>query len=507
MNALRLVTTSQSILFLALGISAACGGDDPAPQTPPPDNGYVPPDGNANVSPTQLTVCPAAADGCQYVGGDGLQDAINAAQSATNVKVLMKSGTYRRQKTESYTSTEFGDGTAHKRKALWLISSGDFSLEGEGVVVLDGSTSALASGLVIVGGKVSARNFTVQGAKAEGVECKTIDAVTPCSTGANIVVRGSDNVTLTQLATMTADAYGLSINASANVTLDAVMVSANNQDGLLIGDSANAVIKNSAFNGNQQTGAFIANNSNVTVENATFNTNGEDGIRLADDAKLTLKSALMGLNRRNGVRLTERSIATLKGIRLYANTEQGLRTYGQSSASVSSGLFVDNGSNGAYAREFSKLAINQCTFYNNGITGVGGDRLLPNENVDITVTNSIIVQTRRNTDNTFGYAIGGTGFNDPNAALTPLKVNLVMAWQNAGDGDPCDVGANYCINITRMDPVFVNPGAKDFHLQPGVSPAINTADPAAKDPDGSRADLGAYGGSDACALDANLTGC
>ncbi|HEX2658868.1 MAG TPA: hypothetical protein VHU40_11375, partial [Polyangia bacterium] len=46
---------------------------------------------------------------------------------------------------------------------------------------------------------------------------------------------------------------------------------------------------------------------------------------------------------------------------------------------------------------------------------------------------------------------------------------------------------------TAVDPMFVNAAAGDFHLLPG-SPAVDAGDPAVLDPDGSRADLGVYGG-------------
>ncbi|MCA9491171.1 MAG: hypothetical protein KC621_14675 [Myxococcales bacterium] len=51
-------------------------------------------------------------------------------------------------------------------------------------------------------------------------------------------------------------------------------------------------------------------------------------------------------------------------------------------------------------------------------------------------------------------------------------------------------------NLIGQDPLFVDAVAGDWHLAPG-SPAIDAGDPAIRDPDGSVADLGAYGGPDA----------
>jgi hypothetical protein len=54
------------------------------------------------------------------------------------------------------------------------------------------------------------------------------------------------------------------------------------------------------------------------------------------------------------------------------------------------------------------------------------------------------------------------------------------------------------------DPGFVS--LVDFHLKAG-SKAIDRGNPAIKDPDGSRSDMGAYGGPSACILDSSLKGC
>jgi hypothetical protein len=48
-------------------------------------------------------------------------------------------------------------------------------------------------------------------------------------------------------------------------------------------------------------------------------------------------------------------------------------------------------------------------------------------------------------------------------------------------------------NLSK-DPLFA--GLSDFHLKPG-SPAIDAGDPSIKDPDGSRSDMGLFGGPDA----------
>ncbi len=70
-------------------------------------------------------------------------------------------------------------------------------------------------------------------------------------------------------------------------------------------------------------------------------------------------------------------------------------------------------------------------------------------------------------------------------------------WGNDTNYRNCSPG----IGSDSSDPAFVDTAARDFHLQPG-SPCINAGNPAAQynDPDGTRNDMGAYGGPGAPAV-------
>ncbi|HDR91492.1 MAG TPA: T9SS type A sorting domain-containing protein, partial [candidate division Zixibacteria bacterium] len=74
--------------------------------------------------------------------------------------------------------------------------------------------------------------------------------------------------------------------------------------------------------------------------------------------------------------------------------------------------------------------------------------------------------------------------------IWPAELDYCCFHGNAIDTwGPIDLGAN----IIFDDPMFVGGTPFDFHLAPG-SPCIDTGDPSITDSDGTRSDMGAYGG-------------
>ncbi|MEX0585956.1 MAG: DNRLRE domain-containing protein, partial [Pirellulales bacterium] len=110
--------------------------------------------------------------------------------------------------------------------------------------------------------------------------------------------------------------------------------------------------------------------------------------------------------------------------------------------------------------------IDRSTIVDNGVALERSD----GATIEFTITNSIL----RGTTDTI-VDIG----NPPQPGSIDISYsNLGEAWPGTGN--------------QTADPQFVDPAAHDYHLQP-TSPAIDAGDPAASlDPDGSRADMGAF---------------
>jgi len=99
-----------------------------------------------------------------------------------------------------------------------------------------------------------------------------------------------------------------------------------------------------------------------------------------------------------------------------------------------------------------------------------------------TIKNNIVVGDGKNTRGLRSLAYAG------NPSSPSISYNDV--WGAELNYDGCSPGTG----DISADPLFVNPANNNYHLQPG-SPCIDAGDPSILDPDGSRSDMGAYGGS------------
>jgi len=127
------------------------------------------------------------------------------------------------------------------------------------------------------------------------------------------------------------------------------------------------------------------------------------------------------------------------------------------------------------------------------------------------IANNIIAYSKQNSSGYLGYGICCTGRCDqyPNEAKIVNNIiygndsyGIYFYYENRESITYCDVSDSVvgeislgvgCIN---SDPLFIDPVNGDFHLQSG-SPCINAGDPDPQynDIDGTRNDMGAYGGS------------
>jgi parallel beta-helix repeat protein len=142
-----------------------------------------------------------------------------------------------------------------------------------------------------------------------------------------------------------------------------------------------------------------------------------------------------------------------------------------------SGNYASDAGGGIFSIVNGMITLKNCTLSYNRSPEGGGIQMWDS---DLTLINTII------SFSTQGEAIDVV--NNPD-----IYIYYSDIFGNAG-GDYTPYIADYLGSMgnVRLDPLFMNPECGDYRLQ-SISPCIDTGDPQSpEDPDGTRADMGAY---------------
>ncbi len=153
----------------------------------------------------------------------------------------------------------------------------------------------------------------------------------------------------------------------------------------------------------------------------------------------------------------------------------GIVTWNGANAYIHNNVVVDNTFTGISLSTDASVVNNTIANNNNGIYDSGGYQPIVMNNI---VTGNI----------TYGIGVVNTS--------VPTDITYNDVWNNGQNYHYCSPGQG-CISA---NPLYVDEPNGDYHLQPG-SPCIDTGNPLPQydDPDGSRNDMGAYGGPEATA--------
>jgi len=279
----------------------------------------------------------------------------------------------------------------------------------------------------------------------------------------------------------------------------------------LIGEGADLVILTYA-----QTGHTInisaENDTTTLIEGLTITAKGGWGITIADGGSATIRNCTITRCSAGAISLsTSSSIVRLNQLTennagvIYLNNDQGSII----SNNIIRGNISGSGDNWGRRHTFLvKSSAQNTVIANNLIKGnVGSSSILYMWGASATIKNNVIVENE-------GQAIWMTTSAGGGTAAPLITSNIIT--DNTGHGlydwqpDANEVvtynniynnaGGDYYQVIPDVgdiddDPEFVNPSKDDYHLQEG-SPCIDTGLTGAAhvDPDGSRNDMGMYGG-------------
>ncbi|MFC2150312.1 right-handed parallel beta-helix repeat-containing protein [Calditrichota bacterium] len=247
--------------------------------------------------------------------------------------------------------------------------------------------------------------------------------------------------------------------------------------------SSDIIIRNCEFRANISTDGGAIEGSCDKIQNCTFNGNqAENGGAVYGNFNSIVNCTFIG-NRadKGGALITSTDVENCYFMNNIANETGGAIQSGSGTFTGCS-FYGNNAENGgAIALSGSQIDFISCTFYRNNIDhdntifcAGGGSPLLKN----------CIV-----------YGNGGNPF----AFKTGTSNNLLVVKYSLIEGGLDSVQINDAGEINWLadtnideDPQFINGNGQDFHLQPD-SPCINSGDPDSDpDPDGTRADMGAF---------------
>jgi hypothetical protein len=234
----------------------------------------------------------------------------------------------------------------------------------------------------------------------------------------------------------------------------------------------------------------------ITAINLTIANNGWDGIALYrgdpavanSGARATVRDVTIDNGRGVGVGVTWDARADITDARI-SRYWKGVGAFGSSQVTLSNSIVRDNLMWGVQGGSTSTL-----TATNNVITRMGTVGLAQwDGTATVNFTNNIVYDNGRDPNGTVGPR-AGVMLSDISRATFAYNAVYGNQLRNVCSGHGCSplsfagIDGNLSAN-----PLFVGAAGNDFALQCS-SPAVNAGSPAVLDVDGTRSDMGAYGG-------------
>ncbi len=219
------------------------------------------------IRPRIVTACAtgtAGQNGCHYIGGDGLQQAVNDAGPDELVRVELKSGRYSRQ-----TASEHLTSAGRKAKAMLFSENKYIHLKAEADAVLDGGASANMSGIAVRSGSWWLERIRIEGFKADSNDC--FESGRTCSRGDGLVSTPS-GVAVVYGGRISRNArHGIAAWHNAQLSVRNSIVTKNGGGpGIYVDYDVRALIRNNTVHWNGRTNVWVYScrgNPSVTVVN------------------------------------------------------------------------------------------------------------------------------------------------------------------------------------------------------------------------------------------------
>jgi len=292
---------------------------------------------------------------------------------------------------------------------------------------------------------------------------------------------------------------GIVLVRTNKITLDNCICHISGGTSILYVHSSNCTIRDCETSGGDYGIDLNSGNKNFMLENNYIHNSGVAGLDIYSGSdNTTVRNNLFEKNYRRAIWLFGGENSKIINNTIRMNNGNGIdinAIYGNDKSVIKNNMIYNNTGTGIHGEnerggESETYYIESNTIFGNGGDGIYNHKL---ENKNIIVENNIIV-------NNNGYGLRN------NISSSTITSSYNDVWSNTlGNYNGTSAGTG---DISE-DPLFADPDNGDFHLksQAGrwngtdwvndneTSPCIDAGDPSEKDPDGTRINMGAYGGT------------
>jgi len=430
-------------------------------------------------------VCPDASTlaGCDYIGGDGLQKALDEAPagSETNARrLLLKAGNYTRQTGNIY-SVYLADGTKSSRQALYLAGGDEgkypkyLRIESEVALgaVLDGAKSVGGEGIAVTAGRVDIEKMKITGLYSlnlpDGKYCWEKEYKNKlCANGIGVWIENTSKTILNNNE-ITGNNYGIVTLEETMSKITANKIIGNKASGIALQGNSKSEIANNEISGNND--GIVYHNDSVTKTTANkIISNKDNGIAVQDNSKSEIANNEISGNN-YGIFTFGETISKITANKIIGN-KAGIALQDKSNSEISNNV-IANSTNSIVVSKNNTLIAKSNTVVNAN-TGLTIQNHIASGNQNVTFINNIVMNIKTGADNWadagYGYFVG-----DSNAKqvvnIQDFRGN--WSWQNEKDFGGFEKAPQWLTpdKLNRVaDPMFVDPANGDFHLRPD-SPA------------------------------------
>ncbi len=231
-------------------------------------------------------------------------------------------------------------------------------------------------------------------------------------------------------------------------------------------------------------------NSNLDISGCTITNIGANGIAILGSSRPTISDCRISECGDNGIAVIDDASPTISDCYITDVVEYGIRLYPARGADLIGNVLIECGGRGISIEQCSQIELSRNVVYRGYDSGVYVYR-----SQEITILNNTILDNSESgvfLYNSTGSAINNilttNGNNGIYAQDSNFWINYNDVWGNGRDDyhgidpGPSDISES---------PRLMNPGIGDFHPLEG-SPVVDAGDPNYLDPDGTRADIGAW---------------